>query len=325
MIINILKNKNLKEILNYKIGGEAKYFIEANTEEDVVEAVKWAKENGRFFILGGGTNVLFDDRLFNGTVIKIALKGLKKEEDEITACSGVLMSELLDFCFKNGLSGLEWAGGLPGTVGGAIRGNAGAFGGEIKDSILKIESLDFTGDKPELKIRDNKDCLFGYRDSIFKNNGEIILKAVLKFSPGNGPASGGKNKDKKGMEREIKKHILYRKEHQPLEYPSAGSVFKNIPLDSVAKEVREEFKAAVKTDPFPIIPAAAVLNKLGLKGKEMGGAEISAKHPNFIVNKNNASFGDVIGLIDLAKEEAFQKYKISLKEEIEIVEFQSAS
>jgi UDP-N-acetylmuramate dehydrogenase len=307
--MRILKNESLKKHTNYQIGGKAKYFIEVDSVEDLIKAIKFTKENGNFFILGGGTNVLFGDNGLDETIIKIAIKEIKKEGCAIIASSGVLVSDLIDFSLKSGFSGLEWAGGLPGTIGGAIYGNAGAFGGEMKDSIFNVKSLAFEGDKPIFKNRNYKECLFGYWDSVFKHNGEIILGATFKFE----------NKDKKEIEKEINRHIAYRKEHQPLEYPSAGSTFKNIPLDSVSQEVAEEFKAVVKNDQFPVIPVAAVLDKLGLKGRELGGAQISEKHPNFFINKNNACFGDVFGLINLAKEKTFEKYGIVLKEEIEII------
>lgn len=309
MDIKILKDEDLKKHSNYRIGGKAKFFIEAKSLKEVIEAVRLSRKRGAFFVLGGGTNVLFGDNCFDGTIIKIAIKEIKKAGNEIIVSSGVLVSDLIDFCLENGFSGLEWAGGLPGTVGGAIRGNAGAFGGEIRDCISIVESLCFKNNKPEIKMRNNKDCLFGYRDSVFKDSNEIILRVILNF----------KNRDRKDIKREINERVLYRKERQPLEYPSAGSVFKNIPLSSVSNEVAEEFKAAIKNDPFPVIPVAAVLDKLGLKGKKIGGAEISVKHPNFIINKNNASFCDVVNLINLAKEKVFQKYKIVLQEEIQII------
>ncbi|MEK7462982.1 MAG: UDP-N-acetylmuramate dehydrogenase [Patescibacteria group bacterium] len=309
--MRILKNEDIKNYVNYKIGGKTDCLIIVEDEKEIVDAVGLGKKSGRFFILGGGTNVLFTDKDFKGTIIKIGLKDIKKQEDGLFVSSGVLMVDLLNFCLEKGLSGLEWAGGLPGTVGGAIRGNAGAFGGEIKDLVLSVKSLAFEGGGPITKNRNIKECLFGYRDSIFKHSDEIILGATLKL----------KNRDKKKIEKEIEGHILYRKEHQPLEYPSAGSTFKNIPVSSVSKKVYEEFKSVIKKDPFPIIPVAAVLDKLGFKGKQIGGAQISEKHPNFFINKNNASFGDVIGLINLAKEKALEKYGVVLKEEIEIVNF----
>lgn len=305
----ILKNEDIRNHVNYRIGGKADYLIIVEDEKEIVDAVGLSKKNGGCFILGGGTNVLFSDRDFKRTIIKIGLKDIKNQEGGLFVSSGVLMADLLNFCLENGLSGLEWAGGLPGTVGGAIRGNAGAFGGEIRNSIFGVKSMIFEGDEPVLKNRNDKDCLFGYRDSIFKHNGEMILGAIFSLV----------GRDKEGIEKEINEHILYRKERQPLEYPSAGSTFKNIPVSSVSKKVYEEFKSVIKNDPFPIIPVAAVLDKLGLKGRELGGAQISEKHPNFFINKNNACCADVIGLINLAKEKALEKYGIKLEEEVEIL------
>jgi len=283
--------------------------IVVEDEKDIFEAIGFGRNSGHFFILGGGTNVLFGDSDYRGTIIKIALKDIKDREDGLFVSSGVLMADLLNFCLIRGLSGLEWAGGLPGTVGGAIRGNAGAFGKETKDCILGVESVDRNNYRSNKVVRSNKECRFGYRDSVFKHNDEIILGVVFRLV----------NRNKEEIEKEMNERILYRKTHQPLEYPSAGSTFKNIPLDSVSEKVAEEFRTVVKTDPFPVIPVAAVLDKLDLKGKMIGGAEISEKHPNFFINKNNASFADVIGLIDLAKQRALEKYGIVLVEEIEII------
>ena len=310
MALKVLKNEYLKNHTNYKIGGKADCLIIVEDEKEILEAVDLAKKYAKFFILGGGSNVLFSDKGFDGTIIKIALKDIKRQKDGLFVSAGVLMAELLDFYLEKGFSGLEWAGGLPGTVGGAIRGNAGAFGGEMKDCVLEVKSIDYKNSEPKIIIRNNKDCLFGYRDSVFKHNGEIILSAIFKLT----------KRDREEIKKEINKHILYREERQPLEYPSAGSTFKNIPLDSVSQEVVKEFGAVIKNDPFPVIPVAAVLDRLGLKGRELGGAQISEKHPNFFVNKNNACFSDVIGLINLAKEKALEKYGIILKEEIEIVD-----
>lgn len=309
MALKILKNEPLKKYTNYKIGGISERFIIVEKEEEVAEAINLAKKGGKFFILGAGTNVLFGDDPYDGTIIKINLKTIKKTGNEILVEAGVLMADLLNFCAEKGLSGLEWAGGLPGTVGGAICGNAGAFGGEMKDPVLTVRSVGWSSDIMAFTSRNRKDCLFGYRESIFKRNNEIILNVVLSL----------KKRDRKEIENEINSRILYRKEHQPLEYPSAGSTFKNIPLDTVSAEVRKEFATVVKTDPFPVIPAAAVLDKLSLKGARIGGAEISPKHPNFFINKNNACYDDVVGLINLSKEKAKEKYGIKLEEELKII------
>jgi UDP-N-acetylmuramate dehydrogenase len=208
---------------------------------------------------------------------------------------------------------LEWAGGLPGTLGGAIRGNAGAFGGEIKDVVCEVLSLDIDSFNSKKIKRKKEDCGFSYRNSVFKENSslginpkEIIIEAVLDLKKG----------DKKKIRDVVAKNIAYREERQPLEHPNIGSVFKNVSCQKIKKSSLEKFRAVVKTDPFPVVPAAHLISEAGLKGISFGGAMISPKHPNFIGNALGASSGDVKKLIELVKSEIKNKFEINLEEEI---------
>jgi UDP-N-acetylmuramate dehydrogenase len=308
------EGRKLSAFSNYKIGGPAKFFFRAGSLPEIKNALReWRKTGGNFFILGAGTNILFEDDGFDGLVLKPDFREIKKTGNNfLRVGAGVLVSELVDYFLENGFSGLEWAGGLPGTLGGAIRGNAGAFGGEMKDVVKKVASLGVSS-RPEIIERKKEDCDFSYRNSIFKkqsplgtNPGEIIIEAVLDLKRG----------DKTLMNDIVRKNINYRKERQPLEYPNIGSIFKNINLKNAPKNRIKEFEAAVKTDPFPVIPAAYLISEAGLKGISSGGAMISPKHPNFIVNVVGASSSDVKNLINLAKSEVKIKFKIDLEEEI---------
>ncbi|TSC95611.1 MAG: UDP-N-acetylmuramate dehydrogenase [Parcubacteria group bacterium Athens0714_26] len=305
--MRILKNILLKKYTTFKIGCKTRYFIQADNKNKLLEAIQWAKDRGiKFFIIGGGSNVLFSDNGFDGLIIKNSWVEARKGKEAVFASSGAPMDFLVKFYTKNGFSGLEWAGGLPGTLGGAIRGDAGAFGGEIRESIISVES--FNTNSNRVMMRSYKDCRFDYRDSIFKNNNDIILSAELKFKIG----------DKKVIKDIINSHIIYRKTYQPLEYPSAGSFFKNIPVRDVSAKIKNKFIAVIKSDPFPVIPAAAVIDALGLKGLIVGGAQVSEKHPNFIINKNNASCADAIKLMDLIKKSALKKFGIEIQEDVQI-------
>lgn len=309
MLLNFIP---LKKYSNYKIGGNASYFYEFKTQEELIAALsEFAQvvKNGKILILGKGTNVLFSDDGFDGMVLKNSLDFIEREGLFINAGSGTLMDTLVSYCCQNALSGLEWAGGLPGTVGGAIRGNAGAFMGETKDNIESVESLDIHSLK--LIRRNRRECNFGYRQSIFKNGSgkdEIILSVKFKL--------------KKGNIKEIKKltqeKIDYRIDRHPLDLPNIGSIFKNVPVEKVSPEVRKEFEKSIKQDPFPVVPAAKLIVSSGLMGKKIGGAQISLKHPNFIVNFNNAKARDVLSLIDLVKKEVKKKFDIDLEEEVMI-------
>ena len=206
------------------------------------------------------------------------------------------------------MSGLEWAGGLPGTLGGAVYGNAGAFGGEIKDNILEAESFDI--ESGELRARNNKECGFGYRTSVFKKNkNEIILSAAFQM----------KKDDSATVAKRTAEKIEYRKVRHPLEYPNVGSIFKNVPLELVPQSVREQCADVIKQDPFPIVPTARLIKLAGLKGKVHGGAMISEKHANFIVNTGGATAADVKFLIDLIKREIKNQFGIELEEEVQII------
>lgn len=303
------KNVPLKQISHYKIGGKAKYFFEAKNIDDLISAVlESQKFNEKIFILAGTTNVLIDDEGFDGLIIKPNFQHINANHQniEIMAGSGTTIAQLLDYSITKNLSGLEWAAGLPGTLGGAIRGNAGAFGKEMKDIIESVISLDISQKKPRIIKRNAIDCQFEYRSSIFKKNPgkEIILEATLKLAKGNII----------DINQEIEKNINYRIAKHPMDYPSLGSTFKNVPLDNINLE---DENIPIKNDPIPMIPAAYLISKAGLIGASIGGAMISPKHPNFIINISEATSNDVKKLIQLTKNKVKEKFNIELIEEIE--------
>ncbi len=309
----IQTNIPLKKYSNFKIGGPASYFLEFKSEDDLKKGlIEWRqlKKDLPIFILGGGTNILFSDEGFDGLVIKDSINFIKREGDFISVGSGTLVDSFVAFCEQNSLTGLEWAGGLPGTVGGGIRGNAGAFLGEMEDNLVEVVSIDI--DTLKIKKRNHKECSFGYRQSVFKSGdgkNEIILSVKYKLKKGN----------KEEIKEKTQEKIDYRIDRHPLDLPSIGSTFKNLDVEVVSRKVLEEFKDSIKPDPFPVIPVAKLLVALNFKGKEIGGAKFSEKHPNFIVNFKNAKAKDVVSLIELAKKEVKDKYGIILEEEIMIV------
>ena len=251
------QNVSLKEHSNYKIGGIASYFCEVKTKEELINVLKeWKEVSADFrdfqknvFVLGGGTNILFSDQGFEGLVIKNSITGIEKAGVEIFVGAGTQLSELVDFCVENSLSGVEWAGGLPGTVGGAIRGNAGAFEGETKDNVIEVVSLNLN--TLEITKRDNKNSDFSYRNSIYKSSAkdEIILSAVFNLTEG----------EKDEIKRKTNEKIEYRKQRHPLEYPNIGSIFKNVPVEKIPDKFKNELLEFVKKDPFPVVPAAKII------------------------------------------------------------------
>jgi UDP-N-acetylmuramate dehydrogenase len=318
------ENVPLRQWSNYKIGGPARFFFSPKDENEVRWAVQEAKARKLpVFILGGGTNLLIDDRGFPGLVLRPDITVLKANGGKVTVGAGVLVPDLLDFCVRRSLAGLEWAGGLPGTVGGAIRGNAGCFGGEMKDVVESVRGFDMK--KMKIVERRGSSCKFGYRTSVFKqgSGSEVILDATLRLHKG----------DKRKIAAAIKEKIAHRKKNHPLDYPNIGSIFKNVPLTAIHKsssmryaeavrEARLVFRGSqfsVKTDPFPVISAAKLISESGLRGVSAGGAMISGKHPNFIVNVLGARSPDVAHLIQLTKAEVKKKFGIVLEEEVQIV------
>ncbi len=313
----ISENVSLKKYSHYAIGGTARYFCHAEGLHHITHAIAFAKEkNVPLFVLGGGTNVLFSDGIFDGIVVKpdirfISINNALPETVAVTCGAGVSVHDLLALCAAEGFSGLEWAGGLPGTVGGAIRGNAGAFGGEMKDSVVSVSSFDVSSAKPHIRVRENAACAFGYRSSAFKDlsGKEIVLAATFVLTRSTPPA----------VRHVVNEKIAWRASRQPLEYPNVGSIFKNVAWDLVpaTMQSRDDIKKHVKQDPFPVIPAAFLIDKVGLKGVSCGGAMVSQKHPNFIVNACCAEAEDVRGLVALVKAKVMGEFGIALHEEIE--------
>ncbi len=310
----IQKNVSLKNYTTFKIGGPAKYFFIAENEKEIKKAVKAAKElNLKYFILGGGSNILISDKGFDGLVIKVESRKLKVESrklksETIYVDAGTNLGTLVKFSVDNNLTGMEWAAGIPGTLGGAIRGNAGAFGKSMADIIQEITVLNKDLQNTRYKIQDTK---YGYRDSIFKRNKDIILSAVLKLEKGDSEIS----------KKKIREYLQKRKSIQPLEYPSAGSVFKNILSSEVSLET---FKKCSKLKQFcqsGKIPIGWLIENVGLKGKKISGAQVSEKHSNFIINIGNARAEDVVILISLIKQKVRNKFDLQLMEEIEYIGF----
>ncbi|MBU1046076.1 UDP-N-acetylmuramate dehydrogenase [Patescibacteria group bacterium] len=317
LLPGVRENVPLAEYTTFKIGGNAKFFFVADNKQEIIKAIKAAEKCGLpFFILGAGSNILFPDEGFDGLIIKVqnsparlatrpgrVAGGKSKIQNNIIwAEAGVMLSDLVRLAAEAGLSGLEWAAGIYGTVGGAIRGNAGAFGGQILDVLKRVEYFDTA--KEEIRQCDAQECHFDYRSSIFKENKNfIILSGEFQLKEG----------DKEDIKRKINEHKNYRAERHPLNYPSAGSVFKNPELTA---ETKNNYPEIAKNG---FIPAGFLIEKAGLKGKIIGRAQISEKHCNFIINLGGATAKDVLELIAFIKKEIKNKFQIDLEEEIFII------
>jgi len=305
----------LKNYSTFRIGGPAKYFLRTSDKKELKKAIELAnKENIKFLVIGGGSNILFSDNGFDGLVIVYKSENLskenltieKREEGEnviIKVDTSIPLSFLISE-LKN-LSGLEWGVGIPGTLGGAINGNAGALGESISNLIESVDVIDVSsGDVLEKKMK-RKDCFFAYRTSIFKNNSDLlVVSAELKLS-----------KDK---EEEVKKRIIDNLDKRRAKNPkgfSAGSVFKNY-YGKLEENILDSYPQLKNFNDKGIIPTGLLIELCGLKGKKIGGAKISEEHANFIINLENATSADVMSLINLAKKSVKEKFLIDLSEEI---------
>lgn len=284
----VKENIDLKNYNTYKVSSFAKYLVDVKDENSLISLIKYLEANNvKYMILGNGSNVVFPDKTFNGVIIKLG--GLNKidiDDDEVYVEAGVMLPKLVNETVSNCLTGLEWASGIPGTVGGAVVGNAGAYLSDIFTFIDEIRVLD----KNVVKTLKKSDVAYSYRHTSFKDSKDIIILGVkLKLNKGNADESAIL----------MKKRLERRIESQPLEYPSAGSVFRNPEGDYAGRLIEE----------------------CGLKGKRIGGAMVSEKHANFIINYDNASASDVRNLIKFVHDEVLKKMKVDLIIEQEIIDW----
>lgn len=324
--MEIKENILLAQYTTLKIGGAAKFFCEAKDEKEILKALEFArKKKMPFFVLGGGSNILVSDKGFDGVVIKIKDLRFKIQGSSIECGSGIILSKIVSESIKSELTGLEWAAGIPGAIGGAVRGNAGAFGSSMSEivesvkvmeipNISKVRSFPFPAIRREipqgrtLKLRE---CQFAYRDSVFKQNPNlIIISAVLKLKKGK----------KKESEKRVKEIIRQRKEAQPFDFPSSGSFFKN-PVVKNKKLIEEYEKETGKKANVGVIPAGYLIDVLNLRGKKIGGAMVSQHHGNFLVNTGKATAEDFIILAAIIKTRVRNEYGIQLQEEVQRVGF----
>lgn len=281
----IFQNEMMKKHTSFKIGGPADFFIIIESVEELKAVLKFAKElDIPVTCIGNGSNLLIKDNGIRGLTIKLDFKDLTINEDEIEAGAGVPIPVLARKAYENGLSGLEFASGIPGTLGGAIKINAGAYGGEFKDVVDFTTYLD---NNLQVHTVSNEDQNFSYRNSRFNNTDDIIISAKMKL----------KKENKDIIKAKMDELSAKRKAKQPINFPNAGSVFKR----------KNEYIAA------------EVIDKCGLKGYNIGDAYISDLHAGFIINKGNATAKDVIQLIEHIKNTVHEKYNINLELEIKVI------
>ena len=304
----------LAKHVNIRIGGPADFYLEAKSSDEIVAAVEAALADGlAYVVLGGGSNTLPSDDGFRGLVIQAANRGWRIEDERVYAEAGVPSAFLARKTAEAGLTGLEWAISLPGTIGGAVRGNAGCFGGEAKDVVVSVDILRVSEGKASRAVLTNEDCRFGYRDSVFKRIGDVVLDVELELS------SAAKEECQARLDAVLSK----RKLEQPSDSPSAGCMFKNFEFRDIAEiaklqaslDVPEEFVRAKR------IPAGWLIEQADLKGASIGGAQVSSKHGNFLQNRGDATASDVLQLISMIKMRIRDAYGVQLEEEVQLLGF----
>ena len=288
---NILEDEPMKKHTSFKIGGNAEFFVKVETLEQLQKILEFTQENDiQLTVVGNGSNLLVKDSGIRGIVAKFSIQGININinttdgKAEITVKSGTPIGFLAQKLYQEEITGFEELSGIPGTIGGAVVMNAGAHGKEMKDILTEITAIDYEG---KIHKFSNKEAEFAYRKSMFSNEKYIIVEAKLELQ--------------KGKKEEIKEKMdtykQYRKEKQPIEYSSAGSTFKR----------GENFITA------------KLIDELGLKGFQVGGAQVSEKHAGFIINKENATADDVLKLTQIIKEKVYEKYGKKIELEVKII------
>lgn len=285
----ILFNELMKKHSTFKIGGPAECLIKVEKKEELKEILSLAKRhNIPLAILGNGSNILVSDKGIPGITIIIKIEGFKiieeNENIKIIVGAGEKIAKLGRIFLQKEIAGFEEISGIPGTIGGAVRMNAGAHGKEMKDIVKKVKCIDYNGNE---KVFSNEEMQFSYRKSRIKEEKYIVTEVELELQKGK----------KEEINKKMEEYKKYRKEKQPIEFPSAGSTFK-------------------RGDDFI---TAKLIEEAGLKGYSIGDAEVSTKHSGFIINKGKATANDVLQLVEYVKEKVYEKFKKKIELEIEII------
>lgn len=308
--MKIEENVSLKPLTTFKVGGPARYYVRAQAPAEIGEAVDFAEERKiPFYILGGGSNVVFADRGYPGIVIHISDGGIAVEGEKIFAGAGVPLETVVKKAAEHHLAGLERLAGIPGSFGGGVRGNAGAFGAEISNFITTVKVFD----KKSGMVREfsREQCRFTYRSSLFKADPTlVILSAELRLKPGH--------------RAELEQIMLETKDKREKKHPQdaccAGSFFMNPVVKN--EKLRKEFELDNGVPPKDDkLPAGWLIDHVGLRGKTIGGAMVSHLHPNYVVNTGEATAEDIVMLASLVKMRVRDELGVQLKEEVQYVGF----
>lgn len=302
--MNILENIDLKSLSTFKIGGKAKYCVFAENQEDISEALRFAQEKDLpVGIIGAGCNLIITDDDIEGVIVKMNTKSILVNKTQVFAEAGVSLAALTAFGHKNDLIGLEWAPSVPSSVGGAIRGNAGAFGGETKDRLKQVKIYR----NGQIIDIDSSELDFDYRYSSFKteNNKDIILGGMFELDFGNISDS----------QKQVRDNIIKKNKNQPVGVACSGCIFKNYE-GKINQSLYNKYPELAGFVDKGIIPSGYLIEQAGLKGVSQGNIQVSDKHANYMINIGNGTFSDVLSLIQIVKDRVFQEFGVNIEEEV---------
>ncbi len=319
----VSRDVEISDVVWYRIGGRARYLLDIRCRADLCDAIEFIERThpSRVLIIGQGSNLIMPDGYFDGAVIRVATStshAVRHYGDgRIEVFGGTPVNDVALRALDDGLTGLEWAGGLPGTVGAAVRGNAGAFGREIEQTVQQVEVVSFGQSGCHVQTIDRKDLMFSYRESRLKCERERIVSTVtLQLSQADASAV-------EAARSEYYRNIAYRRIRHPMEFPNCGSVFKNLAGEPVISRVLDcwpDIEQKVRSDWHGKVAMGYVIGRLGMAGMRTGDAQISTKHHNFIVNRGHATAHDVKSLISQIQESVERVLGIVPELEIAIID-----
>lgn len=302
--MKIQENIALKTLSTFKIGGLAKYVVFAENNDDIILALRFAQEKSLpVGIIGAGCNLLISDDNIDGLVLKMNTKAIDVNNTHLFAEAGVSLAALTAFGHKNNLTGLEWAPSVPSSVGGAIRGNAGAFGGETKDRLKQVKIYR----DGQIIDMDADEIGFEYRYSGFKaqDNRDIILGGLFELELG----------DVASSQKQVRDNIVKKNQNQPVGVACSGCIFKNYE-GIINPSLIDKFPELEHFIEKGIIPSGYLIEKAGLKGISSGNIQVSDKHANYMINTGDGQFTDVMNLIKIVKDRVFQEFGVNIEEEV---------
>ncbi len=309
---NVTENEPMAKHTNFRIGGPARLYLVAQSSDDLMKAVQAAVDaKVPWYVFGGGSNLLVSDKGFDGLMIQSANRALSIEGAKVSCEAGAITALVARKTAEAGLTGFEWAVGIPGSIGGAIFGNAGCYGGETKDAVTSVDAYRLKDGKRV--TYSNEKCRFGYRDSLFKHEQHVILGCEMELKQGDADAALAK----------LNEINAKRKDNQPLGESSAGCMFKNFEFtdEKDLEKLRKEIDVPQDMVDSKCIPAGWLVERSGLKGYKLGGVEVSQRHANFLINDGSATADQIAQLVSLCQMKVRDNFGIPLQTEVQFVGF----